>query len=117
MFENKQFFQRMDKSGKKRTQNVRRSMLKLLTAYLHCTKDHLAPHLVRRMNNISPPNGPERVAKLDMKLMEECWLNTSVFKGHSLRGAAATCSLRLRVCYALVQAHGFWSSAQTLDQY
>ena len=98
----------MDRNGKKRTQNVCASTLKLLAAYLHRTEDHPAPHLVRHMGNISLSTGPGRAAKLAMKVMGQCGVNTSVFKGQGVRRAAATYLLRLGVPSVLVQAHGFW---------
>ena len=116
VFENNYFVQTVEKNGKKRTQNVCGSMLKLPAAYIHRTKDHPALHLVRYMNNISLSTGPERVAKLAMNVMEQCGVNTSVFKGHSVPGAAEIHLLRLGVPTALGQAHGFWSSAQRLDE-
>ena len=117
VFEDKYFVRTVDKNGKKRTQNVCGATLKLLTAYLYRTKDHPAPCLIRHLNNLSLSTGSERIAKLAMRVMEACDIDTSVFKGHSVRGAAATYLLRLGVPTALVQAHGFWASAQTLDDY
>ena len=117
VFENKYFVRTVDNNGKRRTQNVCGSTLNLLAACLHSTKDHPAPHLVRHMNNISLSRGSERVAKVAMKLMEQCVGNTSVSKGHSVQGAEATYLLRLGVPYVLFKARGFWSSAQALDEH
>ena len=49
--------------------------------------------------------------------METCDIDTKIFKSHSIRGAAATYLLSLGVPKSLIQAHGFWSSSQTLDDY
>ena len=90
VFEDKYFVQTVDKNGKKRSQNVCGTMLKILAAYLYRTKDYTAPCLIRHQNNLSLPTGSERVSKFAMRVMEVCGVDTSVFKGHSVRGAAAT---------------------------
>ena len=117
VFEDKYFVRTMDKKWSKGSQNVCGTTLKLLAANLYRIKDYPAPCLIRHLNNLSLSTGSEQVAKFSMRVMKACGVATSVFKGHSVRGAAATYLLHLGVPKALVQAHGFWTSAQTLDDY
>jgi hypothetical protein len=49
--------------------------------------------------------------------MQACGIDTKVFGAHSVRGASATYLLYLGIPKSLIQAHGFWSSSQTLDDY
>ena len=116
-FEGKFFVRLVDKNSKHRTQPVCGPTLTILVYYLFMTRIQPVPFLLRHTNNPSLCLGSDRIARLCLQQMTECGVDTEVFKAHSLRGAAATYLPQLGVPQSLVQAHGFWSSTQTLDEY
>ena len=90
VLENKYFVRTVEKKGNKRSQKVCRSNLNLTTTHLLRTKGHPLVPLVRHLNNLDVSTGADRVGKLAMRVMGKCDINTKIFEGNSLRGAAAT---------------------------
>ena len=116
-FEGKFFVRLVDKNSKHRTQPVSGPTLTIILYNPLMTRIQPAPFMLRHTNNPSLCLGSDRIARLCLQQMTDCGLDTEVFKAHSVRGAAATYLLQLGVPQTLVQAHGFWSSTQTLDKY
>ena len=116
-YDNRYYLRYVDKNGKKKTQVIAGATLKLITAYLYSTRSTPALHLIRHVNNDALCTRADRLAKFSVQVMETCGVDTTVFKAHSIRGASATYLLYLGVPKSLIQAHGFWSSSQTLDDY
>ena len=116
-FDNKYYLRYVDKNSKKKTQVVAGSTLRLVTAYLHSTRTTPALHMIRHLNNAALCTGSDRLGKFCVQVMDTCDIYTKIFQSHSIRGAAATYLLYLGVPKSLIQAHGFWSSSQTLDDY
>ena len=59
------------------------------------------------------PLRSEAISKCALKLMEAAGVDTGLFKGHALRGAAATWMLHLGVDKVAVQAKGGWASEES----
>ena len=107
----------VDKNSKHRTQPVSGPTLTILVYYLFMTRMQPAPFMLRHTKNPSLCLGSGRIARPCLQQMADCGLDTGVFKAHSVPGVSATFLLQLGVPQSLVQAHGFWSSTQTLDEY
>ena len=87
--------------------------LALVLVYLAHVSSHPAPFLIRYQKDFRRCLGSEAVAKAALKVMESCGgIDTTVFKAHSVRGAAATAFLASGIDQALTRQRGW--GGQTL---
>jgi hypothetical protein len=113
----KYFIRTVDKKGAPLLFSVAGSVLRHVIQHLHAHLLFPNPRLIR--SSVAPQKalGSERIAKLALKAMEQCNIDTSVFKAHSIRGAAATALLKKGVPRELIKNRGGWKSTGTLDEY
>ena len=74
--------------------------------YLAHVSSHPAPFLIRYSKDFRQCLGSEAVAKAALKVMESCRIDTTIFKAHSVRGAATTAFLASGVDQTLTRQRG-----------
>ena len=95
-----------DKTGRHRMLTLTGRPLQLVLVYLAHVSSHPAPFLIRYQKHFRQCLGSEAVAKAALKVMESCGIDTTIFKAHSVRGAAATAFLASGVDQTLTRQRG-----------
>ena len=111
------FIKVLTKGGCPRVVSVQGLALDLLLAYVWRHRNIPGVRMFRQLPHPAFPLGAERLAKRTLLVMGTLGVDTTIFKAHSLRGAAATFFMKAGVPKELVQARGGWSSQETLMQY
>ena len=104
-----------DKTGRHRMLTLSGRPLALVLVYLAHVSSHPAPFLIRYQKDFRRCLGSEAVAKAALKVMESCGIDTTVFKAHSVRGAAATAFLASGIDQALTRQRGGWSDTKAFE--
>eukprot|EP01012_Entosiphon_sulcatum_P005981 TRINITY_DN1278_c0_g1_i13.p1 TRINITY_DN1278_c0_g1~~TRINITY_DN1278_c0_g1_i13.p1 ORF type:complete len:394 (-),score=24.60 TRINITY_DN1278_c0_g1_i13:219-1400(-) len=90
---------------------------------LHALREyrrHRQPHAMRFFVGLhnNRPLGSQTIANLTKRFLSDCGVDTTLFKSHSLRGAAATSLLAAGLPSEVVQQRGGWISADAfLEHY
>ena len=111
------FLRTVDKKGNPQLMGISGSVLSNTIAYMHQHMEFPHPRFLRSSVDPQLPLGSERIAKLALLAMEQCNIDTTVFKAHSIRGAAATALLKHGVPRELIKNRGGWKTTGTLDEY
>ena len=105
----------LDKTGRQRLLTLSGRPLQLFVVYLARVSGVPAPFLLRYHNDLHRCLGAEAVAKVVLKLMTDCGIDTNLFKAHSVRGASATALLAAGVDQTLTRQRGGWTDSRAFD--
>ena len=104
-----------DKTGRHRLLALSGRPLSLFLVYLMKVSDIPAPFLLRFEKDFSRCLGSEAIAKVALHIMQECGIDTNLFKAHSMRGAAATAFMAAGIDQCLTRQRGGWSDTTAFE--
>jgi integrase len=100
-----------------RSFTVKGAVLEGLVRWCLLTKTAATLTLFTHLPDARLSLGSERIAKISLALMGECGVQTSLFKAHSLRGAAATAALLRGTDATFVRERGGWADGPTFQRH